>query len=145
MMKIASVDAGVNTGVAICHIKHHVEHVILKPEIVSTEIDKEKIVGMLLREKCRIIVLERMPDYGNPRGKEVYNYVLRFYQKGKITHYNSSRGKVAYLVSPSQWKPFMKSRMEMLPESESPHEKDALAMLYYFVLMNNEGRRVVYE
>lgn len=147
-LKIASIDAGVNTGFVIATVKHQVEYVVLKPELVET-IASPGMLSLLDgmdKFRCRIAVLERMPDYGNKEGKTLYEGIQHYFQEApKKIHYTDTRGKIMYQVAPGHWKPFMAHRMGLLPDSNTQHEKDALAMLFYFIQVNNQGKRVIYE
>lgn len=40
----------------------------------------------------------------------------------------------AILISPSEWKPFMKSKKRKFPDVKTKHEKDAINMLRYYLL-----------
>ena len=146
-MKIASIDAGVNTGLVICSYIIRVGHVVLRPELVTTCQTSQalEIVDVLDRRKCKRVVLERMPDYGNPHGKQLYQGLLQYYAAGNYDAFVKARMPLAFLVAPSEWKPFMKHRLGLLPSCETQHEKDALAMLFYFFQVNHPDKRVLYE
>jgi len=147
-IKIASIDAGVSTGLVIAKVKHQVEYVVLNPKLITTTQETPNgIMSILDNSRIRLVVLERMPDFGDKHGKKFYEAVQNYYQdppKDK-RHYSNAVGKVLYQVAPGHWKPFMAHRLGLLPECNSQHEKDALAMLFYFVQVNNQGKRVIYE
>jgi len=147
-LKIASIDAGVNTGLVIATVKQQVEYVVLRPELVETIASPgmATVLDALDKFRCRIAVLERMPDYGNKKGMKLYEGTQNYFQEAPPkTHYTDTRSKVLYQVAPGHWKPFMAHRLGLLPECNSQHEKDALAMLFYFIQVNNQGKRVIYE
>jgi hypothetical protein len=137
-MRISSIDPGWNTGVAIAVVHDSISTltVTLEKYLLCTLVDEPKAVAeLVLASRSKICVMEQKPRNAAD-SKTVPNTLLK-----------SLLGDLTVLeIAPGIWKPVMRSRLAELElwSPETQHEKDAMAMLYYFCLIKYPGRKVLY-
>ena len=134
-MRIASIDPGFNTGLAIA-IMCNEENIILKKYFLGTFTDEPNaVIKLVLASRSQVCVMEAKP-HNTPDSKTVPNTKIQV-GLGDLSPWE---------IGPGTWKPFMRSRlMELEPWApETQHERDAMAILFYFVQINFSGRKVQY-
>jgi hypothetical protein len=112
---ILAVDLGVTTGSAWYY--HSVKH------FSCTSIsDPRQIFALIEIVDPKVIIVERFPETRKlPRDvEEVYNILA----------------ETAILISPSTWKPFMREKRKWFPQKMTQHEKDAVNILRYYMMIN---------
>jgi hypothetical protein len=134
-MRIASLDPGYNTGVAIAIVHETEEFVTLEKYNLVTLIDEPAAVAeLVISSRCKICLMEAKP-HNAADSKWVPNTLLQSMLPPVVE------------IKPGAWKPFMRSRLAELESwnPETQHEKDAMAMLYYFVQAHIfNGKKVLY-
>lgn len=131
-----------------------VEHIHLSRTHVTQTTDITSVASTVLGTvNLRHVVMERMPQHPSKAGADPWNKIylmlqMNDYQVVSGTRYDITSGRTIYVVSPSQWKPFMKTRMDPKQFKTSgmpvPHARDAAAMLHYFIQMNHPEKRIYY-
>ena len=137
-MRIASLDPGFNTGVAIAILKDSISTgwVTLEKYLLCTIIDEPATVAnLVLASRSTVCLMEAKPSNVSD-SKTRPNNKLKFLLGGLT---------IIELL-PGIWKPVMKTRLAaLLPWApETQHEADAMAILYYFCLIKYPGRKVQY-
>ena len=135
-MRITSIDPGFNTGVAIAILKETKKLVTLKKYLLCTVVDEpETVVNLVLASRSQICLMERQP----------FNTISSPLRPNNQIRAGLGELKVVE-ITPGTWKPFMRSRFAELEPwaSETQHEWDAMALLYYWVQMQNKKLKVQY-
>ena len=137
-MRISSLDPGFNTGVAIAilHESISTQHVTLEKYLLCTLIDEPAATAKLvLASRSKICLMEAKPKNAAD-SKWVPNARIRTLLKDQT---------VAE-IGPGTWKPFMRSRLQELEPwaPETQHEKDAMAMLFYWCQITYPKRSIKY-
>ena len=134
-MRIASIDPGFNTGVAIA-ILHDKESIKLEKYLLGTFTNEpDAVVKLVLTSRSTICLMERKPRNA-ANSKTVPNEKIK-----------AALGNLKIVeIGPGLWKPFMYSRLAKLEPwaPETQHEKDAMAILFYFLQTQNPKRKVKY-
>lgn len=104
------------TGIAWYNGKFLSSYTLFSPVEVLRQIDDKD---------PKVILLERFP-----RQPEVSVDVLDVYivLEG-----------ISVLISPGNWKPFMRNRKRNFPEADTRHERDAINMLRYYLIIGGLG------
>ena len=112
---VLAIDLGETTGIALYDV------VARQLRCDSTK-NPADVVPLILLIKPHSVILERFPD-----NRTVSTEVELAY---------GTLSKTSVLVSPGAWKPFMKVRKRYFPQVTCKHEKDAVNMLRYYLLIN---------
>jgi hypothetical protein len=153
-MFIASIDPGVSTGVAIYFCKEKVEVLSVQPKVHKTFSLSKEVPFTVFDNRCRLVVMEDKPTNADhlllPHWYEIYYGLTRkgFEASRDYNLMNHPRGNVLFLVPPAMWKPFMKSNkyaiQSVLKNCSTQHEKDAAAMLHYFLKITHPTKEIYY-
>jgi hypothetical protein len=142
-IRIASIDPGISTGLVISGITLRTDYVVVHHNLSHTFDDPNDVLSKLQSVHCRKIVMEQKPRFPSKEGLDnwetIYQTLLaRGYKLAKTLQQGDIDIKSSYLflIQPSHWKPFMSSRCNEVPKTDSRHSKDAACMLHYFVRMN---------
>ena len=156
-MRIASIDPGYKTGLAIAEFKYvpHQDRIELKKYSLGTIVDDPAhIVGWVDMARCKVVLMERQPAYAILSVRVPNSVILAklvetdytFSPSIKLDIFLKQPLKWIVQIAPSQWKPLMKPRSVDTKawEPETEHERDAMKMLYYFLIVNYPDRTIVY-
>lgn len=116
---ILSVDLGISTGVAYYDPRIN----SLAYETIRDPLCLFPLITLL---NPNIVLLERFPSTRKSLTTEV-----------EIAYTQLSR--TATMISPGDWKPFMRNKEEKFPYIETQHEKDAINILRYYLLTRDLG------
>ena len=150
MITLAAVDPGVKTGYAVCRFSEISSQVLIHTK-VSFTINEEKDTDTVLKEtQPTAIVFEKLPRIPSSVGQhtwyKVYEQFTRrgFYPSPKNTN-TIEQGHI-YLIMAGLWKPVMKTvdipYIQWLCTNQ--HERDATAMLLFWIRTLTEGKEVQY-
>ena len=137
-MRISSLDPGFNTGVAIAIMKESIstQTVTLEKYLLCTVIDEPATVAnLVIASRSWFCLME-----AKPRNAEDSAWVPNNKLKVLLGDHP------IHEIGPGIWKPFMRSRLAALElwAPETQHERDAIAMLHYYVQTQFPFRKVLY-
>jgi hypothetical protein len=149
-VKIASIDPGQDTGLAIATMCVEGNTVILRHEVLVTLEDPYAVEVAMQEYLPPHIVLEMRAFNGDRVGTEPFDIVLTgLFKLGYVHRQHFQFGTdVVSCITPGVWKPIMKSKR--LPDIRGSweiltrHERDALNLLHYAVVMNHMQREISY-
>lgn len=148
-MKIATIDYGLNCGVAIASFEENEPNYIhLKKFRLQTFVDDlQGIHDLIKRTSPNSIVLEKCPYRAAGESLRIYEHTHAIltnqlgYRDGKdILAFNE-----LVTISPGLWKPFVK-KQDILYTRWNPktqHEKDAMSLLWYALTISTK-KEVIY-
>ena len=112
---VLAIDLGETTGIAL----YDVVTCQLRCESIEHPL---KVIPLIFLVEPNSVILERFPD-----NRTISSEVEKVY---------ATLVKTSIVISPSAWKPFMKVRKRYFPQVTCKHEKDAVNMLRYYLLIN---------
>jgi hypothetical protein len=136
-MRIASIDYGLSTGLAITILEETEKKIFLNHYLVCTIKDNiPSVLNFVQAARCYSVVLEQRPSRASDIGLDTYEKTLAGLKE--LGYHDSNKifeEHALVAISPGVWKPFVKHQwMEYAKWSpESPHEIDAIGLLYYAV------------
>lgn len=137
-MRIASIDYGLHTGIAIADRIEKNGNIVLEKYMIATFEDNIKsVLYWVETSRCRSVVLEQRPTAATGVGLTSYEAIFSgLLALGMERGASLYRRNTLLLITPGNWKPVMKAHMQTNFggwEPETDHEKDALQMLYYAI------------
>jgi hypothetical protein len=149
-MRIASIDYGQNTGIAIADRVDLNGGVVLNKYMIATYKDNiDSVLYWVKTSRCRSVILEQRPTNPNEIGLVTYEKIFN-----GLLALDFERAESIYklytlkLITPGNWKPVMKAQKQSnfgTWDPETDHEKDALQMLYYAIrIMEPLNVKVIY-
>lgn len=145
----AAIDPGGSTGLVIADVRIDGRVFTLHPLALATLRSPKDVLYYIEQAKPVLIYLERRA--GNPSSPEgllpyeaIYNGLESFGYAMKRSDPPAQRQVV--LLNPAFWKPFMKiAEVDLASwKPQTLHETDAMHILYFGILVNNPGKKVVY-
>lgn len=153
-MKLLSIDPGTQTGVAIAHVIPSDKEVQIVP--ISCDVYPIEFGGLeqLIDRHPDIhaAVMESMAPIPSAAGRESWHRVEALLLRKGLS-FRPEFKKVITLkgiaqIGPGEWKPVMKaSKLKHFGgfSPSTPHEKDAVMLLHYWVRSNYTKKQVVYH
>lgn len=149
-MKIVGLDYGTSFGMAFVEAKQDIkmadDHNIIvnlqKQMLVTIQDEMKTVENLIAIYRPDVAILEAVPTFSSHKQRQAYDEIWQYLS---MAGYEVVVMKDALkplpprrivLISPSTWKPVMRSVKIDPPNSwdfETPHDEDAFKMLYYFV------------
>lgn len=133
-MKIASIDYGLNVGLAIAEF-YSEDGLLERLHLGTHYIGDEEVAKLVLAENCELVIMEE-PPYSNLGGSANSFYkILGILKKNGYSVLDSDRivEKSIMRYLPGTWKPLVQAaKPDLSPwDPKTIHEKDAMGIMWY--------------
>lgn len=163
-MRVAAVDPGYNTGLAIGEMQHNagLKKVRIEKYILSTVEAKwsdgaVSVSNIVLASRCGYCIMERRPQFPSEAGRVHYEQILHelcggseFVEAENLQFVSKGNLRLLYLIGPGIWKKPVEGWLKKQPDLFSPwcpetqHEIDAMSLLFYWTKIHNPEWRIEY-
>lgn len=148
MMRIAAIDYGVDTGIAIAELAYNRRIIFLKYYVVCTIYNNiPDVLSLITASRSSSVVLEKCPALATSNSRDIFE---ELYRNLSALGFKNGKGILEpgclLTISPGTWKPFVKKQMIDFSSwnPESRHEKDAMGLLWYATKISEPYIREVF-